>query len=243
MTGAIKGAEATRVVAYLRVSTEQQADRGVSLEAQRSKAKAYADLYDLEIVEIVEDAGFSAKTLDRPGLVRVMAMLEVGEADGVLVVKLDRLTRSVRDLGALLDRYFVDGGKVLLSVSEQIDTRTAAGRLVLNILSSISQWEREVIGERTREALVYLREQGVRLGGEALGWARQDDQDENGRRIVGEVRQEAETVARILELREQGLTLRAIGETLTREVRKTKRGGKWHPGTVRAVLKREQGVR
>ena len=127
---------ATRTIAYVRVSTDKQADRGVSLDAQQAKAKAYAELYDLDIVEVVIDAGVSAKTLDRPGLERALGMLKAGKADALLVVKLDRLTRSVRDLGHLLERYFAPGKAALLSVGEQIDTRSAGGRLVLNVLAS-----------------------------------------------------------------------------------------------------------
>ena len=119
----------TRTVAYLRVSTEKQADHGVSLEAQRAKVAAYAQLYDLELVDIVVDAGASAKTLEREGLQRALAMLRAGRADALLVVKLDRLTRSVRDLGDMVEEYFASGRWALLSVGEQVDTRTAAGRL------------------------------------------------------------------------------------------------------------------
>ena len=157
----------TRTVAYLRVSTEKQADAGVSLEAQQDKAKAYASLYDLSLVEVVIDAGESAKTLERPGLQRALTMLKTGKADALLVVKLDRLTRSVVDLGALIETYFAPGKAALLSVSEQIDTRSAAGRLVLNILASVSQWERETIGERTRDAMKHKQAQGEYIGGHA----------------------------------------------------------------------------
>src|SRR5216684_1249384 len=129
----------TRTIAYLRVSTDKQADRGVSLDAQRAKVHAYAELYDLELLEVIVDAGESAKSLDRPGLQRALGMLKSGEAEALLVVKLDRLTRSVVDLGTLVERYFAPGKAALLSVGEQIDTRSAAGRLVLNVLASVSQ--------------------------------------------------------------------------------------------------------
>lgn len=89
----------TRTIAYLRVSTDKQADRGASLDAQRVKAAAYAQLYDLELVDTIVDAGESAKSLERPGLKRALTMLKAGEAEALLVVKLDRLTRSVVDLG------------------------------------------------------------------------------------------------------------------------------------------------
>ena len=112
-------------VAYLRVSTEKQSDRGVSLDGQRAKLQTYAGLYELDLVEVVVDAGHSAKSLDCPCLQRALGMLKAGDAEALLVVKLDRLTRSVVDLGMLVDRYFAPGKAALLSVGEQIDTRRA----------------------------------------------------------------------------------------------------------------------
>jgi site-specific DNA recombinase len=92
-------------------------------------------------------------------------MLKDGTAEALLVVKLDRLTRSVVDLGTLVDRYFAPGKAALLSVGEQIDTRSAAGRLVLNVLASVSQWEREAIGERTATAMQHKASQGEYTAG------------------------------------------------------------------------------
>lgn len=149
-----------RAVGYVRVSTDKQAERGVSLAEQEARLRAYAHLYELDLVSVIsEDA--SAKSLDRPGLQRALGALEPGM--GLLVAKLDRLTRSVRDLCDLCDTVFKDCA--LLSVGEQIDTRTAAGRLVLNVLSSVSQWEREAIGERTKAAMGHLRREGRYTGG------------------------------------------------------------------------------
>ena len=155
----------TRTVAYLRVSTAKQADKGISLDAQRAKVEAYASLYDLDLVDVIVDAGVSAKSLKREGLSRGLSMLRSGAADALLVVKLDRLTRSVRDLGHLVDSYFANGKWALMSVSEQIDTRTAAGRLVLNVLGAVSQREREAIGERTSAALQYKASNNEYTGG------------------------------------------------------------------------------
>lgn len=228
---------ATRVVGYIRVSTEQQADGGVSLAAQRSKLEAYALALDLELVAVHVDPGVSAKTLARPGLQAALAALAAGEADGLLVAKLDRLTRSVRDLGDLVDRYFASRFS-LLSVADAIDTRSAAGRLVLNVLTSVAQWERDATGERTRTALDHLRKSGVRLGAPALGWHRSPETDADGRRILRSADREAATVARIRELSGEGLSLRAICARLDAEGLGTKRGGRWAPKTVRAVLLR-----
>jgi DNA invertase Pin-like site-specific DNA recombinase len=232
---------ATRVVGYIRVSTEGQADGGVSLEAQRAKLAAYAVAMDLELVAVEVDAGLSAKTLARPGLQAALGALAAGHADGLLVCKLDRLTRSVRDLGDLVERYFASRYS-LLSVADSIDTRSAAGRLVLNVLASVAQWEREATGERTRDALAHLKAQGVRLGGAALGWTRTDATDDAGRRLVADVQAEAETVARILTLRAEGKTLRQIADVLAAEGRATKTGGRWHASTVRNVVRRTEAA-
>jgi len=227
----------TAVVGYVRVSTEQQAGEGVSLDAQRVKLQAYAVAMDLELVAVFEDAGLSAKSLERRGLKRALAMLEDGEATGLLVVKLDRLTRSVRDLGELVDRYFASRFS-LLSVSDSIDTRTASGRLVLHVLGAVSQWEREATAERTRDALAQLRADGVRLGAEAYGWRRSEELDASGRRSCEDVAPELATVRHIVALHQEGLSVRAIADALEREGRLTKRGGRWHPTTIQRILVR-----
>jgi site-specific DNA recombinase len=226
-----------RVVGYVRVSTDYQAEAGVSLEAQRAKLEAYAVALDLELVAIEVDAGLSAKTLERPGLQRALAMLDAGTADGLVVAKLDRLTRSVRDMGDLVERYFATRHS-LLSIADSIDTRSAAGRLVLNVLASVAQWEREATAERTRDALGHLKACGVRLGGASLGWERGNDTDSQGRRSFQNVKAECETVERILILYAEGLSLRAIARQLAIEGHRTKRGGKWASETVRKVIGR-----
>jgi DNA invertase Pin-like site-specific DNA recombinase len=228
----------SKVIGYIRVSTEHQADSGVSLEAQRRKLELYAELHDLELVAIEVDAGASAKNLHRSGLQRTLARLEAGEASGLLVCKLDRLTRSVRDLGELVEVYFADRFS-LLSVADSIDTRSAAGRLVLNVLASVSQWEREATGERTAEALRHIRDaEGATLGAPALGQQRTDRRDQHGRRVVAVDHGEQATVSRMIGLRAAGETFAGIAGKLTAEGRRTKRGGSWHASTVRAVLAR-----
>jgi site-specific DNA recombinase len=209
----------TRTVAYVRVSTEKQADKGVSLEAQEAKVRAYAQLYDLELVEVVVDAGASAKTLQRPGLERALAMLG-GVADALLVVKLDRLTRSVADLGRLVERYFAPGKAALLSVSEQIDTRSAGGRLVLNVLASVSQWEREAVGERTSAALQHKAAVGEYTGGEPpYGYRVAADKE----RVEPDPDEQA-TIDVARRLRAGGLSLRAVARELAAAARLSRAG-------------------
>jgi DNA invertase Pin-like site-specific DNA recombinase len=202
------GAGMTRAIGYIRVSTDKQADQGVSLEAQQAKIKAYAQLYDLELVDIVVETG-SAKSLEREGLLKVLGRLQAGDASALVVTKLDRLTRSVADLGKLVDDYFKDFA--LLSVSEQIDTRSAAGRLVLNVLASVSQWEREVIRERTSTAMQHMKKAGQYTGGQVPYGFRLEDGN-----LVKDLAEQ-----RVLELvrkyRGQGLTLRTIANVLSEQ--------------------------
>jgi DNA invertase Pin-like site-specific DNA recombinase len=222
----------TKTVAYLRVSTDKQADRGVSLDAQRAKVAAYAELYELELVEVVVDAGASAKTLERDGLQRALGLLRTGRAEALLVVKLDRLTRSVRDLGALVERYFGSGRWALMSVGEQVDTRTAAGRLVLNVLASVAQWEREATGERTSAAMRHKAAQGEYIGGDAP----------YGFRVAADgaylepVAEEQAVVRDIRALRASGLSLRGIAAECDRRGLRSRTGRALLPGQIRRML-------
>ena len=223
----------TRTVAYIRVSTDKQAEHGVSLDAQQAKVRAYASLYDLDLVAVEIDAGVSAKSLDRPALARALGMLDSGEAEAILVVKLDRLTRSVADLGRLVDRYFArQNGPALLSVSEQIDTRSAAGRLVLNVLASVAQWEREATGERTSAAMAHKRAQGEYTGGRVpYGWSLGAD-------AVSLVPMPAEqgVILCVGELRAAGLSLRAIATQLEKRGLLTRKGSAWAPTQIKRLL-------
>lgn len=219
----------TRAVAYVRVSTDKQADTGISLEAQEAKVRSYAALYDLELVDVVIDAGASAKTLDRPGLSRVLAMLKRGDVDALVVMKLDRLTRSVVDLGTLVERYFRKAA--LLSVSEQIDTRTAGGRMVLNILASVAQWEREAIGERTSTAMQHKAAKGERVGAIPYGFALADD----GVALV-EIEAEQAVIAEARALRAARLSLRAVAAELAHRGFAARNGRSFAPEQVRRLV-------
>lgn len=227
---------AMKVIAYIRVSSEEQAQSGLGLESQQAKIQAYCDLYGHEIVELVTDAGISAKNLKRPGIQAALAALESGRADGLVIFKLDRLSRNVADMGSLITKYFSEkAGKALLSVSDQIDTCTAGGRLVLNVLMSVAQWEREAIGERTAAALEAKADRGEVKGGAApLGkqWGEETKKHE-------ENQQEAQAVKLIHELRETGLSMRQIVDELNRRgVPVARKGNKWHLTTIHRVLSR-----
>lgn len=218
----------TKAIGYIRVSTDKQADAGVSLDAQRAKIEAYASLYDLELVDVVIETG-SAKSLDRDGLRGVLTRLQAGEASAIVVTKLDRLTRSVADLGRLVEGYFQH--IALLSVSEQIDTRSAAGRLVLNVLASVSQWEREVIGERTSTAMQHMRAQNQYTGGKPP----------YGYRLVNGELVEHEAEQRVVHLvnkyRAKGLSLRKIATVLAEQGHCSRSGRTFHAQSVAGITR------
>jgi site-specific DNA recombinase len=219
-----------KVIGYVRVSTDEQAQQGLSLASQAEKIRVYASLYELELVEVIEDAGASAKSLHRDGLQRVLSMLREGKAEGIIIAKLDRLTRSIVDLNKLIEEYFGEKSRIqssLFSVADQVDTRTAGGRLVLNILMSVAQWEREAIGERTKAALSYKKAQGMKLG--------------RPKKVLTD-KQEIKTLKYIHSLRDEGLTYRAIAQRLADEGYKTSRGGKWYAGTVKYMLEMEAAL-
>src|SRR4029453_9126449 len=165
-----------RAIGYVRVSTDKQADHGVSLEAQQAKIRAMAVVQGSEIVELIVDGGESAKNLDRPGMERLLALVEERKVEVVIIAKLDRLTRSVKDLAELLER-FQKRGVSLVSVAESLDTGSAAGRLVINIMMAVSQWEREAIGERTRDAMQHKKSTGVCVGNIEYGFRRAPDRE------------------------------------------------------------------
>jgi DNA invertase Pin-like site-specific DNA recombinase len=119
-----------KAIGYARVSTDKQAERGISLEAQTAKIQAMASVHGAELGDIVVEPGESAKTLNRPGMKRLLALVDSGVVEAVIIAKLDRLTRSVKDLCELLER-FERRGVALILVAESLDTGSAAGRLVL----------------------------------------------------------------------------------------------------------------
>ncbi len=224
-----------KVIGYIRVSTEEQASDGVSLASQREKIEGYAKLYDLELIGIIEDAGQSGKTLDRPGLQEALAMVRKGKVGGLVIAKLDRLSRSVVDWNTLIDGFFGErAGKQLFSVADSIDTRTAAGRLVLNVLMSVAQWERETIGERTKDALQHKIRKGERCGKVRFGYALADD----GKTLLP-VPAEQEAIALIRRLKAEGQTLRDVAAELTRRGILTKEGHtRWTHTAVARILER-----
>ena len=190
-----------------------------------------ATVQGAELLDVIVDGGESAKSLNRPGLQKLLELVNKGEVKAIIIAKLDRLTRSVKDLCGLLE--LLEKRKVaLISVAESLDTSSAAGRLVITIMGAVSQWEREAIGERTRDALRHKRAQGYRAGNVPFGYRLEDD----GRTLAPHAT-EQKAMAEIHKLRGAGNPLRVIATELNRNGHLTRRGTPWRLESVVRVLR------
>ncbi len=206
-------------VGYVRVSTSEQVESGAGLAAQYEAIRQACTARGWEVAAIHEDAGASGRNLKRPGLLQVMESLERNEASVLVVSKLDRLSRSVVDFAGLMERSR-ERGWALVALDVGVDTSTPQGEMVANVMATFAQFERRLIGLRTKEALAVRRAEGVRLGRPPVV--------------------EAATLERIRLMSEDGLSLRRIGDQLEQEgVPAPRGGGQWHPNTVRRLLLRD----
>lgn len=207
---------ATRILAYLRVSTEEQQASGAGLAAQRAAILAECERRGWHLVEVIEDAGYSAKDLKRPGVQKALDTLRDGGADALVVAKLDRLSRSMLDFSSIMATAQKQNWG-LIALDCAVDTTTPAGEAMANVLATFAQFERRLISQRTKDALAAKRAQGVRLG--------------RPRQLPAVV------VKRIHRDRARGKTLSAIAQSLNSEGVPTAQGGqRWYASTVRAVL-------
>ncbi len=201
---------------YVRVSTDEQGRSGLGLDAQRQSIEAECERRGWQLAEVIEDVGYSGKSLKRPGIQSALGKLKAGESNVLVVAKLDRLSRAIKDFADVM----VDASKqgwALVALDLDVDTTTPMGEAMTNVMVSFAQYERRIIGQRTKDALAAKREKGERLGSK--------------RRVPDEV------VERIARERDAGATFRAIAAGLDRDGIPTARGGrKWWPSTIEAML-------
>lgn len=228
-----------RVVGYVRVSTDKQ---DLSPEAQESRLFAYAKAFpNIELVSVHQETKSAQAVASRPVLSGLLSRLKTKEFDGLLVAKLDRLTRSLRDLADLIEGVFAPGAATLISVAEHVDTATPSGRLILNILTTVAQWEREAISDRTKAVFALKRGREEKTGNCPIGWTTKKRADPDGKEVsvlVPDV-DELETIRLVHFLREQGLSLRAVAEELEEQGRLTRGGKRYGPMQIRRMLKVE----
>lgn len=214
------------VIGYARVSTEEQAASGLSIEAQRERIRAYCVARGWELADVIVDAGQSAKCLDRPGMAKVLRLMRERLVDGIVALKLDRLTRSVRDLHELL-RTSDESKVALVSVTENLDTSSAGGRLMLNVLAAMAEWEREVIAERTSAALRVKRDRGERVSFHATMGTVEGERGREEREAIEYVRQRTATGQ---------VPLRTLAAELASQGLVNRAGRPYHPSAIRRMI-------
>ena len=195
-----------RAIGYIRVSTEEQASEGVSLAAQRAKIAAWCQANDYELMDVLIDAGLSGTRTDRPGL--TAALVSVGKGDALVVYSLSRLSRSTKHTLELADRL-EKAGADLVSLSERIDTTTAAGKMVFRLLAVLNEFERDQLAERTSAALQYKKRKGELVGAVPYGKMLSAD----GKTLV-EHPAEQQVLTEARTLHGTGLSLRQIARAL-----------------------------
>lgn len=223
-------------IGYIRVSTDEQAVEGISLDAQRAKLEAYATLRGLTLTEVIVDAGVSAgKPLEsRPGGAKLVAALRRRGNDApaaVLALKLDRLFRDTADCLETVRQWDRRGIALhLLQLGgSTLDTSSAMGRFFLTVMAAAAELERNLIRERTADALGHKKARGERVGQVPYGYRAE------GAQIVPEPTEQA-TIATVVGLRERGATMRGIVETLNASPEHKPRGARWHITTIRRIL-------
>lgn len=219
-------------IAYIRVSTDKQASEGVSIEAQQARIEQWCNLNGYQMVQVFIDAGISGKRMDtRPELQKALASLKKGMA--LVTYSLSRLARSTKDALTISETVSKKKGD-LVSLSEQINTTTAAGKMMFQMMSVLAEFERNLTAERTASALQHKKQTRQKYTNiTPFGFAAID-----GRLI--EVEQEVQVVAEIRQARSQGTTLQAIADDLNGRGIPTKTGKQWQPATIHLLLKRTQ---
>ena len=210
-----------KAIIYSRVSSGEQGASGLGLESQVAKCAEYASRQGLEVIDTLTEVKSGKSVKARPVLVEALSRLKAGEAQVLVVAKLDRLSRSLFDFATLLQRAEREGWSVVL-LDLGVDTTTPVGRLQAQIVASVAEFERARISERCRDASTAKRARGERVGG------------------VAQTPREIAQMA--VELRSTGLPFVAIADRFNLDGVPTARGGsKWHASTVRALLNSEQG--
>lgn len=205
-----------QVIGYLRVSTEEQARSGLGMEAQRERIASEADRRGWDVQWVVDD-GYTAATLDRPGIAGALVELKAGRCGAVVVSKLDRLSRSLLDFAGLMEQARKEGWAII-ALDLGVDMTTPQGQLLANVMASFAAYERELIRQRTRDALAALKNRGVRLG-----------------RPVALPSATRQTIGR---WRAAGATWQGCADALNAAGVPTAHGGtRWYASTVRAVAR------
>ena len=220
-----------KAIAYVRVSTTLQASEGISLDNQIIKVKAYCELNDLELVSIVKDEGISAKNLK--GRPNAIAMLNeaVKNKYCIIVYKLDRMFRNTVDALTTISQMDKKG-VVFHSINEKLDTSSAMGKFFITMLAALAELERNVVSERTKDALQNKKSQGFRVGNIPFGWSL----GELDQKLIKN-KDEQVILKKMKSLKSKGLSFQKIADSLNLKGLSTRTGGQFKKQNVHQILK------
>jgi len=239
--------EATqRAIGYVRVSTQEQAESGLGLDAQERAIRLYCEMKGFDLVDLIRDEGVSAgKALgDRPGGADLLYSIQgpgtSGKGGNVIALKLDRLFRNAGDALQVVEDW--DRRGVALHLVDQggsaMDTSSAMGKFMLTVLAGVAEMERNLGRERTTAALAEKRQRGEKTGGTVpYGFDAVPAADG----VIGLVENAAEqaVINRMVRLRREGVSLAKVARQLDEDAVPTKTGVRWHPETVRGIVARQ----
>jgi len=223
-----------KAVLYVRVSTMEQVTKGVSLDAQNERLRAYCQMQGLEILQTYVEEGVSAsKHLGcRPKGKKMLSVVKRKKAGHVVALKLDRLFRNAED--ALKQTRAWDNAGVSLHLvdmgGQSLCTSSAMGRMMLTMMAAFAEFERNLISERTAMAISHKRSNGQAFNHTPFGFNRVGD-------LLEENLEEQAVIQTVLEWREERLTLQVIADKLNAEQIPTKHNATWHPSSIRQILK------
>lgn len=227
----------TAAIAYVRVSTEEQAREGISLAAQEERARAYCLVNGLTLAAILREEGVSAKTplKRRPEGAKLATLMRRHKASNIIALKLDRLFRNTIDALRTVEAW--DKADIAVHIvdmaGQPINTKSAIGRLFLTMLAGFAEFERELISERTLAAMAHKKRLHEYVGAVPLGF------DLDGVHLVPNL-EELAVVGRILRRRASGATLQQIADDLNIDRIPTKNGRRWHPSTISYLLRNQE---
>ena len=225
--------ENTNVVGYVRVSSQEQKEMGYGLKAQKQKILQWANLHGCQVLEIFADEGISGTKTQRPGLTKAL-QLACKEKAIFIVYSLSRFSRSTTDTLRFTSRLQKAGAE-LVSISESIDTISAAGKMVFRVLAVLNEFESDVAGERTKAALDYRRSKGLKTGGRIpYGYT----VDKNMR--LHKQTNEQKVISQIKQMHRDGKRYATIAKHLNEKNIVTKYGGRWFIQSVKNVVCRDE---
>ena len=214
-----------RAVGYVRVSTDMQATEGMSLDAQQSAIEGYCALHGIKLVKICKDVISGGKDV-RPGLQEALRTLQTS-ADVLIVLKFDRLSRSIKHFCELYETYFKDGTKELVAIRESIRLDSSLGRALVGILLVFAQMEREATGERTREAINHIKKSGYHFGKVPFGKRTIPAPDHPRMKILVDDEEELAVIAQLREWATEGVGISEMAERLNAKGTKPPQGATW----------------